>query len=244
MKYDIILRSNRLFICYDIGVSHDRLVACCMSYITMKDILLLENSMSYIQELSVSYPFLQYASTYVLYHGEETQKEGFMQQDLVQQLQLPHYFYRLNSFHDAFQADISLRYGGAELLYGVSLEGYFTLVVDVLDSGADINAKGGYYGVHYKRLHVKGINRLRRSCSVEAQTLTHKADTTATQLQAASASGHYQTGRLLLEKGADVNPGDELHDNALLLFENGADVNAQGGLHGTALQVASAYGYP
>jgi ankyrin repeat protein len=75
-------------------------------------------------------------------------------------------------------------------------------------------------------------------------------------LQAASARGHEQVVKLLLDKGADLNAQGGEYGNALqaaaargheqvvkLLLDKGADPNAQGGEYGNALQAASARGH-
>ncbi|KFZ15421.1 hypothetical protein V502_05625 [Pseudogymnoascus sp. VKM F-4520 (FW-2644)] len=75
-------------------------------------------------------------------------------------------------------------------------------------------------------------------------------------LQAASAGGHEQVVKLLLDKSADVNAQGGFYGNALqaasdeghkqvvkLLLDKSADVNAQGRFYSNALQAASAEGH-
>jgi hypothetical protein len=149
---DFLLRNKRLQTLdpalepHTIGASHDRLVACCMSYMMMKELEPLVKDMSCTkEELAFDYPFLEYAWTYVLYHAEKAQAGYITPQALVQWLQQPHReFERLRSFHDAFQYN---KYGmGATLLYTVSFHGYYDLVQIVLKNGAYIKARGGWYG--------------------------------------------------------------------------------------------------
>jgi ankyrin repeat protein len=78
-----------------------------------------------------------------------------------------------------------------------------------------------------------------------------------TPLIYAAEHGHFEIGKMLLEKGADVNAeGGRNYSNALyaasygghelvvkLLLDTGANVNAQGGHYGNALQAASAGGH-
>jgi hypothetical protein len=56
-----------------IGASHNQLMACCMSYIMNKGPKLLATDMLRSQDLAFSYPFLEYASTNILYHAENAQ---------------------------------------------------------------------------------------------------------------------------------------------------------------------------
>ncbi|KAL8349506.1 hypothetical protein RB598_005066 [Gaeumannomyces tritici] len=75
-------------------------------------------------------------------------------------------------------------------------------------------------------------------------------------LYAASAGGHKNVARLLLDAGADANAQGGFYGNALqaasegghediarLLLDAGADANAQGGFYGSALQAASERGH-
>ena len=150
---DFLLRNKRLQTLdptlepHAIGASHDRLVACCMSYIMMEELEPLVKDIAYTkEELAFNYPFLEYASTYILYHAEKAQAGCITQQALVQRLQQPHgEFERLRSFHDVFEEYSWWKYGtGVDLLYAVSLHGYYELVqIVLLEKGADVNAQGG-----------------------------------------------------------------------------------------------------
>jgi ankyrin repeat protein len=86
--------------------------------------------------------------------------------------------------------------------------------------------------------------------------VSHQDNTGMDALKWASLRGHYETVRILLENGPDVNAKGGYCDNALyaasqgghlevvqLLLENGADVNAQGGYYGNALLAASQGGH-
>ena len=67
-----------------IGISHDRLSACCMSYLMMKELVPLMKDGSHMkEELAFNHPFLEYASTHVFYHAERAQAESIEQQVLV-----------------------------------------------------------------------------------------------------------------------------------------------------------------
>jgi Ankyrin repeats (3 copies)/Ankyrin repeat len=230
-----------------IGASHDRLMACCMSYIMMKELEPLAKNISYTEELyfdeeylyfneeeldfkkkelDFNYPFLEYTSSYVLNHAEKAQAECYLQQALIRWLQQPHgEFDRLRTFHNVFtKYNISKCSRDADLIYSVSLQGHCKLLqLVLLEKGAKVNAKGGKFG---------------------------------TALQAASYAGHDIIVQQLLEKGADINAQGGKYGNALQaasygghdqivqrLLEKDADVNAQGGWYGNALQAASYRGH-
>ncbi|KAJ1324752.1 ankyrin repeat domain-containing protein 50 [Microdochium nivale] len=133
-----------------------------------------------------------------------------------------------------------------------------SVVILLLDAGADVNAQGGRYGTG---------NALQAASSrgfqdVVELLLDAGADVNAqggyygNALQAASYEGHQDVVQLLLDAGADVNAQGGYYGNALqaasyeghqdvvqLLLDAGADVNAQGGRYGNALQAASSRGY-
>jgi ankyrin repeat protein len=263
---DFLLRNKRLQTLdptlepHAISASHNRLVACCMSYIMMKELEPLVKDISYTKkQLAFNYPFLEYASTYILYHAEKAQAGGVTQQALVQRLQQPHReFEQLRSFHDVFAEYSLLRYGrGVDLLYAVSFHGYYELAqIVLLEKGADVNAQGGWYGSALQAASTRGHEAivsllLEKGTDVNAQGSGYRS-----ALQAASENGHEAIVALLLEKGADVNAQGGYYGSALqaasargheaivaLLLKKGADVNAQGSHYGSALQAASARGH-
>jgi hypothetical protein len=155
---DFLLRNKRLQILDPslklnaISVSHDRLMACCMSYVMMKELEPLVKFWTNVKELAFNYPFLEYASTYILYHAEEALKGCAVQRALMQRVnQLDWKFEQLRSFHDSFESNVQLRYGkDVDLLYAVSLHGYYELAKAVLSNKGNarwllsLRATGGF----------------------------------------------------------------------------------------------------
>ena len=239
---DFLLRNKRLQTLdpsleqQAIGGSHDRLMACCMSYIMIKELKPLVNDMPHRTKLAFNYPFLEYASTYILYHAQMAQVGCIAKHALIERLhQLHMEFGRLRNFYDAFQYSSS-RSMGTNLLYAVSLYGYYELVQVLLEKGAYVNAQGGYYG---NALQAASWHRH----EIGVELLLENVARANEAVMAVVA--------LLLEKGADVNAQGGYYGNALqaaslegreavvaLLLEKGADVNAQGGYYGNALQAA------
>ena len=188
-----------------IGTSHDRLRACCLSYLMIKELPLAKDR-PHAKELGFGYPFLEYASTYVLDHAEETQE--IAQEDFVQYLQQPHgEFERLRRFYNAFERYPSLGcVRGIRLLYMLSLHGHHKLVkVVLLNKEVDVNAQGGIYSNALRAASGEGHKE------VVAMLLENGANVDAyggpfgNALQAASTEGHKEIVAMLLENTADVN---------------------------------------
>jgi ankyrin repeat protein len=129
-------------------------------------------------------------------------------------------------------------------------------VKDLLDRGADVNAKhkGGQTALMYATFkgHTDTIKiLLDRGADVNAK---HKGGQTA--LMYAVIKGHTDTIKILLDKGADVNAKDMYGDTALMeatfkghtdtikiLLDRGADVNAKDEDGYTASMYAKERGY-
>ncbi|KAI1870317.1 uncharacterized protein JN550_005245 [Neoarthrinium moseri] len=141
-------------------------------------------------------------------------------------------------------------------IYFASLYGLLRCVHGLLENGANVNARGGFYMYPLQAASVYGHKDivqllLDAGADVNAGGVLH-----GNALQVASVRGHKDIVQLLLDGGADVNAGSGLYGNALqvasveghkdivqLLLDAGANVNAGGGLYGNALQVASVEGH-
>jgi hypothetical protein len=212
------------------AASHDRLRECCFSYIETQSTKIAQAQNDSGPVMAEEFPFLLYASIFVLYHAEEAEKGSMLQQDFFRQLQDPFTFERLKTAHDIWP-----RFGDLKLgketgpLYAVSLKGLPHLVKRLLGAGSNVNAQGGYYG-----------NALQAACAFESD-------------ETQSIFNNEPVIQLLLEAGANVNAQGGEFSNALqlaaglakkenivkVLLEAGADVNAQGGPYGGALQAAA-----
>jgi hypothetical protein len=191
-----------------IGTRHDCLRACCMSYLMMSEQPLAKEK-SRVDELSFDYPFLEYASTYVLGHAEVTHC-----------LQQQHEnFERLGRFHNAFERIPGLGCDKAATpLYKLSFHGCHELVRIVLfEEQADVNAQGGPYGNALQAASADGKEEdvrilLENGADVNAQggfcgnahqeesiDVDCKDDWGRTPLLWAGKSGHKAIVQLLLE---------------------------------------------
>jgi ankyrin repeat protein len=250
------------------AASHDRLRACCISYIFAPGLKMMQLSKKYDgdfdnHKLAQEYPFVRYASHFALYHAEEAQARGFSQHDFVQQLHCdPEIFGYLTPLHDVFLNNVNKRFGlNTEPLRAVVLEGYMNLTKQLLDTGADVNAQGGSYGTALQAAVITGNSvivkqLLERGSDVNAQGIGYiytQGLHCVNALQSAIAVGNDNIVKQLLEAGAEVNAQGGFYGNALQaaaasgnhiivreLINAGAKVNAQEGYYGNALQAAAA----
>jgi ankyrin repeat protein len=185
-----------------IGISHDRLKSCCMSYLMMETLQLPRGGLV-AQDLASSYPFLQYASTYVFEHAEEAQARGIEQKAFLRLLQGRHgVFERVRLFHNSFEKDAGSGCGpGVSLLYVVSVHGYDRLVHILLCNGADVNGLGGEYGNALQAASVGGHEKVVRLLLDKGADINMRGGKYLNALQAASVNGHKQVVKLLLATG-------------------------------------------
>ncbi|KAM6529613.1 hypothetical protein FALCPG4_007743 [Fusarium falciforme] len=141
-------------------------------------------------------------------------------------------------------------------LYYACLGGLAGAARDLMDEGADVNAKGGLYGNALQAASDGGHLEIVQLLLDKGADVNAQGGDYGNALQAASLEGHLEVVQLLLDKGADVNAQGGDFGNALqaasleghlevvqLLLDKGADVNAQGGHYGNALQAASSRGH-
>ncbi|KAL6886900.1 ankyrin repeat-containing domain protein [Trichoderma evansii] len=234
-----------------LGSSHERLRSCCMAYIMM-EMFQSAKDRKRVKALEFSYPFLEYASTYVLEHAEEADRKNIGQANFLQRLLEEHdTFEKMRLFHNSFE-----KYTGTGCVRGVSLlhmlafHGYNSLTKALLDKRTDINAQGGIYGYALQAAAFKNNKEIVELLLKEGADVNAQGGILGSALQAAAENK--EIVELLLAKGADVNAQGGIVRSALqaaagggnkevveLLLEKGADVNTQGGVYGNALQAAA-----
>ncbi|GAB1312302.1 Ankyrin repeat-containing domain protein [Madurella fahalii] len=248
-----------------IGTSHNRLKACCLSYIMMVPLPSLKESEN-ATSLRSHYPFLEYASKYIFYHAEAAEGGHVGQAEFLHRLREERYSWERAAASEGYNdiveillekgADVNAQggyYGTA--LQAAASEGDNDIVEILLEKGADVNAQGGEYGTALQAAAFGGDNDIVERLLEKGADVNAQGGYYGTALQAA-AFGGYDIVEILLEKGADVNAQGGEYGTALqaaasggdndiveILLEKGADVNAQGGRYGTALQAAASEGY-
>jgi hypothetical protein len=147
-----------------VGSSHARLASCCMAYLMQEELRSLAvdisagNSSSagnILDRVRESYPFLEYSSKYLLPHADRAQAEGIFQYSLLERFQKHRDYKILQPLYDIF-ATPDESFKAAQPLYLVSLQGCYHLVRALLESGADTNAQGGYYGTALQAAATRG----------------------------------------------------------------------------------------
>lgn len=174
------------------GEGHGILTRSCINYIRSKElrrIPLLEQSRSW-EDISASYPFLDYAVSSVFKHARGAEEGERPQANLVQLFQQPtddvfncwRYLYDLRLGHSS-----RLHQGtNATLLHVASEHNLLSCVAILIESGVDVNAEGGRY---------------------------------KTALIAAAVGKYDGVTRMLLENGANVYLYGEEYENLLQVSE-------------------------
>ncbi|KAH0537351.1 hypothetical protein FGG08_005830 [Glutinoglossum americanum] len=238
---DFLLRNKRLqtldlaLVPHVIGASHDRLASSCLCYVEMVKDSTPE------KELVQSYPFLEYASSYVLYHAEQAHVGHIDQRTRLQQLQRESKVYeRLKSFHNIFWR-WPLKYGTeTELLYVVSLRHYQGLARAVLlEPSVDVNAQSGLLG---SALQAAAANVNVHNSAAAKEVIQVLLDAGA---DVNVQGGHFGSALQVASRGiATYDHHGYLFYNppstevVRMLLDAGADVNAVCEHHGNALQAA------
>ncbi|KAH9882278.1 hypothetical protein J1614_000514 [Plenodomus biglobosus] len=244
---DFLLRNKRLqtldsaLQSSPMGMSHDCLRACCMSYLNTDGLEVSGRSLL-VEETALSYPLLDYASIHVLHHAEEAQRKGIVQTELLHWVQNCETFERLRNFHNVFEKIPGLGCSkDVGPLYILSLHGCQELLRAVLyEGGVDVNARGGAYDSALQAAAVKGEEEIVKILLVHEADANAQGGVYGSTLQAAVRQGKKEIVKMLLAQGADANAQGGPHGSALqaavtklentvvgLLLENGADVNAQ-----------------
>ena len=131
----------------------------------------------------------------------------------------------------------------ASPIYYMSYLGGNGIVQRLIDKGADVNARGGWYGTSLRAASLQGHEAVVRILLEKGANVNAKVGIFTTALEDACLGGHEKVVRLLLEKGADIDAlGGDGFRTALqtaslygeeaimrLLLANGANINAPGG---------------
>lgn len=258
---DFLVRNKRLRILDpDLGSSiicrsHERLRSCCMSYMTTQVSQSATDS-EQIMVLGNQYPFLEYASTYVLSHAEMS--------DSVEQAQFlqllnddPIMLELIRLCHNTFERHFSLAcIKGVTLLHMFAYHGLNKLTKILLEEDIDVDAQGGLFGTALQTAALADEGEVVKTLLQRGANINVQGGFFNTALQAAASQGYSKIVAILLKAGASVNltqggvAGTALIaaategnlDIISMLIKEGANVNAQGGVFGTALQAAAVKG--
>ncbi|KAM0449404.1 hypothetical protein ACHAO4_007753 [Trichoderma viride] len=250
-KLDPDLKFNAL------GSLHERLRSFCMTYIMMEPFQSATHRKQ-AKALGSIYPFLEYASVYLLAHAEEADKQQVGQADFLEYLlEEPNVLEKIRLLHNTFEEYPGTGCArGVNLLHMLAFHGYSRLTKALLDKKVNINAQAGVYGNALQAAAAKGNTEIAELLIKEGADVNAQGGFYGNALQAASFKGHKEIVELLLKEGADVNArggqyGYALHAAALwgneetleMLLKEGADVNAQASYFGYALHAAAVDGH-
>ena len=254
-----------------IGQSHDRLRRSCVNYLRLDEVLRQASFKTPTTEttseddrheqtrllLLEKLPFILYAARSWYLHAEKAEGFGILQEDLVQQLELPPR--RVVQSWISISHAVERRLGrnpkcpeiGSTILHIASGSNLRSVVQVLLNDNwkVDIRDNAGNTALHYAARW--GHTNLVKMLLDAGAELGAKNKVGSTDLEMAAVNGHEDTLRLLLHHGADVNASTGWSGSALqaaagegkyivvqLLLDSGAEVNAQGGYFGNALQAA------
>jgi hypothetical protein len=129
-----------------IDISHDRLTACSMACITVKELQHYLEDWSKLKRAASLYPLLEYAVQNVLYHANRAKAGSPSQSGLLEWLRHGKNFAALTVMHDTISKG-GEKYEGGTQLYALAVDNCVTLLrTCLLDPFYDVNAKGESYG--------------------------------------------------------------------------------------------------
>jgi ankyrin repeat protein len=260
--HDFLLRHQRLqtldpgLESNPIGTSHDRLRECCLSYLTINSLTLLDTlpmDRPASKMLCYLYPFISYACIYIFEHAEEAQRRGIDQKCFLQLLQdRDDVFSRLRFFHSSMtNKPIPMHIKYAKLLRFLFFHGYRELAIVQLTSGSSyLNAQSDYSDALEETV-MRGDKAMTKLLLAKGANVNAKIRHYSSPLQVAIVLEKEEIATMLLEEGADVKVESSIYGNALqaativgsetmvkTLLRKGADVNGGGGLYGSSLMAA------
>lgn len=234
---------------------HEILARNCLTYLRYYDSCGDRTSM--VKDLE-TFPLLEYAAQSWYQHSalrqnaDEPSFEASLLQDESARLSWLLIHDPERSWRVPF--DVSGGYGSA--VYYASLFGLHSVVRDLLSSGAEVNAQGGFLGNALQAAACKSDRKIVQLLLNNNVDVSAEGGHFGNAFQAASYRGNMGVIQLLLDSNVDVNAkgghfgsafqaasfrGDE--EVIQLLLDKGAEVSAQGGFFGNALQAAAARGY-
>ncbi|KAL6786624.1 ankyrin repeat-containing domain protein [Trichoderma sp. SZMC 28012] len=258
---DFLVRNKRLRILDPnlesdiIGRSHERLRSCCMSYLTTQ-VRYPATDRAQIIALGDQYPFLEYASTYILSHAEMSGSAS-QTQFLYHLNKHPLQLELMRLFHNAFETNSGMAcVKGVRLLHIFAYHGLNRLIKILLEKRINVDAHGGLFGTALQTAAVGDKGEVVKTLLQKGAKINAQGGFFNTALQAAASEGHSEIVSILLKAEANANltqggvAGTALiaaaaqgkTDIITMLLKAGANVNAQGGVFGTALQAAAVEG--
>jgi hypothetical protein len=224
--------------------------------------VLAQSCLTYLRYYSVSsertskeadlqtFPLLRYAAESWFHHSALQHSGGACREGPFLRLDNARQQWLLVHDPDPSWADIfpGFTHDAGSAIYYASLLGLLAAVCSLLKSGAEVNARGGFYGSALQAASLNGHTEVVRLLLHNSADVHAQGGELGNALQAASSEGHTEVMQLLLDQGADVNDQGGRNVNALqaassnghkemvqLLLDNNASINVQCGDHGSAL---------
>lgn len=246
----------RQTITFDEKVSHNLIARTCLAYLLYFDV-----DHTFAPDDNESYPLAQYAAEYWIQHYcAANDKDGLQ----IQVLQLfeddSGCFDNWRKIHNIDKpwtySNTSKSSPMAPPLYYASLIGLDSIVLRLLQNGADVNGKGGILGSAITAATYKGHVSVVRTLLENGSNPNFRWGKMCSPLIAACFTGQEEIVILLLESGADTGLSDYStghplfvaagcgHENVVRqLLDSGADLNEYNPKKGTALNAAAMGGH-